>query len=440
MKKTLFRAILTLFLTLSLFLGNSVSANAADKVISTATIESLPSMNFGGAIADAKATFCDLSEGCIADSHWYIWNASANDGNGEWEEIHEGTFSETDIYYLCITFQAAEGYTFSETGLEVLYADNLEQGNVWSTYDDNGNEIYHCDMSAKSFATAIYEIAITTPEVVAGNTATLEDIVFYSGDEIIADENFEIEAKWICETDNYEDVTGKTFENDHSYQFQLCIKPLSKYYFFNELNIIHNGADGELSYDVAPTHYDFFYNKSLLTPLEKVELAGLPAIKTGETMVNSLEKITNLDDLNCEIYVTWWDENGEDTTDQVMNADHVYTMQIEINAFGNIALSEDFAFVIDGTEYKATTIDEYNEQPLQAWLELEYDFSGDASAGDLEDSDISSTDDVTDTESDTTTSNTASETGNSSMIILLGALAVICIGTIVFICKKQKNV
>lgn len=376
MKKNLFGVILTGCLAVSLFSGNSVSANEADSIIDTAIIESVPVMEIGGSIPDAKATFSDLSEGCIADSHWHIWNADAYDGEGDWEEVHEGTFTETDIYYLCITFQAAEGYAFSENGLEISYADGMEEGIVWSTYDDNDNEIYHCDMPAESFAAAIYDVVIKTPEVAAGNTAELEDIVFYSGDKIIADENFEIEANWICETDNYEDVTGKTFEDDHVYHLQLCIKSLSGYYFFNELNVIHNDAEGVLFYDVAPTHFDFTYSKSLLPPLEKVELAGLPSVEVGETMVDSLEAITNLDDSSCEMYVVWWDENDNDTTGQIMEDGHVYTMQIEINAFGSTALSEDFAFVIDGTEYEFTMIDEYNEQPVQAWLEIEYDFSG----------------------------------------------------------------
>lgn len=445
MKKKLFSVILTLCLALSLFFGNSVSADAADNIIYTATIESIPTMEIGGSIADAKATFFDLSEGCIADSHWHIWNASANDGDGEWEVIHEGTFTETDIYYLCITFQAAEGYTFPETGLVVSYVDGVDEGNVWSTYDENDNEIYHCDMPAKSFATAIYDVLVTTPEVVAGNTATLEDIVFYSGDTVIPDENFEIEAKWICETHNYEDVTGKTFEEGHSYQFELCIKPLSGYYFFNELNIIHNDVEGELFYDVAPTHFDFFYSKSLLAPLEKVELAGLPSVKAGETMVDSLEAISDLEDLDCEVFVSWWDENGDDTTGQVMEEGHVYTVQIEVSTFGHTPLSEDFVFVIDGTVYEATAIDELNEQPTQAWLELEYDFSGGASAGDYEDDaeddvvvdeDIDTDDEVNVSIKDDSTN--SPKTGDSSMLMVWSVLALASMGTIVIVRKKTK--
>jgi len=433
MKRRIFSVILTLCMSLSLFLGYSVSADAADKVIDTAIIESIPEMKIGGSIADAKATFLDLPEGCIADSHWHIWNASANDGEGEWEEIHKGTFTETDIYYLCITFEAAKGYSFAEDGFEVSYVDGVEEGDVWGTEDENGNLIWHCDMPIKSFARAIYDVVVKTPEVVAGNKATLEDIVFYSGNKIIPNENFEIDAKWFCETDNYKDVTGKTFEDGHYYQFELCIKPLPGYYFFNELNIIHNDDEGELSY-ADPTHYDFFYSKSLLAPLEKVELTGLPAVKTGEIMVDSLECITPLEDIDCELLVSWWDENGDDTTGQKMKAGHVYTMQIEVNAYSVTPLSEDFTFVIDGTEYEATMIDELNEQPSQAWLELEYDFSGGASAGDHEDD--AETEDNADAviKEDNTNS---PKTGDSSMIMIWSVLALASIVTIAFVRKRQ---
>ena len=429
MKKKLFSVILTLCMALSLFFGNSVSADAADNTIYTVIIESLPVMEIGGSIADAKAVFLDVPEGCIADSHWHIWNASANDGFGEWQEIHEGTFTETDVYYLCMTFQAEEGYTFSDN-FTVSYVDGVPEGNVWGEYDENDNLIWHCDMPKESFARTIYDIFITTPEVVPGNTATLEDIVFYSGDEIIPAENFDIEATWTCETHNYEDVTGKTFEEGHSYQFELCIKPLSGYYFFNELNIIHNSNEGEMSYDVAPTHYDFYYSKSLMAPLESVELAGLPSVEAGETMVDSLEAITNLEDLNCGMSVSWWDENGDDTTGEEMEAGHVYTVQIEINAFGSIPLSEDFVFVIDGTEYDATKIDDNNEQPAQAWLELEYDLSDSTSAdssGDTSEYDHS----IDDKEA-------SPKTGDSSMMMVWMLLAVTSIGTIVFVRKKTN--
>ena len=55
--KRLFSVILTLCMALSLFLGNSISADAADKTIHTVVVDSIPAMEIGGSLADAKATF-----------------------------------------------------------------------------------------------------------------------------------------------------------------------------------------------------------------------------------------------------------------------------------------------------------------------------------------------------------------------------------------------
>lgn len=442
MKKKVFSVILTLCMALSLFLGNSVSADAADKTIYSVVIESLPTMEIGGSIADAKATFLDVPEGCIADSHWHIWNPTAYDDNhGEWEIINEGTFTETDIYYLCMTFQTEKGYTFSDD-FQVSYLDGIEEGFVWGEYDEEDNIIWHCDMPVRSFATAIYDVFITTPDVVPGNTATLESIEFYSGDKIIPAENFDIDAKWICQTHDYEDVTGTVFEDGCYYSFEISIKPHTGYYFFNELNVVHNGNVDEFAFAATPTHYDYCYQKSLVAPIESIELSGLPSVKAGETMVDSLDAISNLEDLYCDIYIWWEDENGEETTGQKMEKGHVYTAQIEVNAFGQAPLSEDFVFVIDGIEYQATKIDDLNEQPSQAWLELEYNLSD--GAGDYEDDadDDAIVDDNNDTgekadvviKDDNTTS---PKTGDSSMMMIWMILAIASMGTIVFVRKRQ---
>jgi len=142
--------------------------------------------------------------------------------------------------------------------------------------------------------------------------------------------------------------------------------------------------------------------------------------------------------------VTWWDENGDDTTGQKMKDGHVYTFQIEVSTFGQVPLSEDFVFVIDGTEYAPTELDELNEHPSQAWLEFEYDFSGGASAGDYDDDfeDNADVEDDTETEDDVDVvikddNTTSPKTGDSSMIMVWMILALASMGTIVFVRKRQ---
>lgn len=426
--KRLFSVILTLCMALSLFLGNSLSADAADKTIHTVVVDSIPAMEIGGSIADAKATFLDVPEGCIADSYWNIWDVSANDGDGEWTKINEGTFTETDVYRLCLSFQTEDGYSFSDE-FEVSYVDGLPGGDLWGTYDENDNLIWYCDMPIQSFAVAIYDVFITTPDVIAGNTATLEDIEFYSGDKLIPAENFDIEAEWVCEEHDYENVTGKTFEDGCVYSFDLTIKPHTGYYFAEGLNVVHNGVVDDFAFAATPTNYDYYYSKSLLAPIESIELSGLPSVKVGETMVDSLEAISDLDALSCEIFVNWWDENGDDVTGQTMKKGHVYTLQIEVNDFGYSPLSEDFVFIVDGTEYLPTSIDELNEQPTQAWLELEYDLSND----------LNTDNDDAENNADIVIDNntTSPKTGDSSMITIWMLLAVASMGTIVFVRKRQ---
>ena len=112
-----------------------------------------------------------------------------------------------------------------------------------------------------------------------------------------------------------------------------------------------------------------------------------------------------------------------------MKKGHVYTLQIEVNDFGYSPLSEDFVFIVDGTEYLPTSIDELNEQPTQAWLELEYDLSNDLNTDN---------DDAENNADIVIDNNTASpKTGDSSMITIWLLLAVASMGTIVFVRKRQ---
>lgn len=404
----------------------SNDSNAEKTILESVTVTGLTSIiEVGASIANTKATF-DAPEGCITDSHWYKWDADAND----WLEVSNGTFTATDIYYFCITFQADDGYEFSED-FEVILPEGFE-GSVWSEEDDN--EItYHYDMPISTFANAIYKIVVTSPEVKVGAEASTDkiDVTFYTGDEIITDSNFEISSRWICTTQEYTDVTGKVFEEGQTYQLEMDINALPGYYFAETLVIEHNGHINDFAYD-NPTHAELFYNYSLAAPLEKVEISSIPTAKAGEIMVSADSlSIKNLPD-DVEVLVYWWDEDGNDTEGAVMETGHVYTLQLEVYASGNTPLSEDFVFVINGTEYKPTEIDENNIQPCQAWLELEYNLSG--AKNNVDTSDNNNSDNTN--SNDNKASNTV-KTGDSSMILLWTVLAVVSMGTIVVIRRKK---
>ena len=412
-KKKLFSMIISLSMVLTMFLGNLISVNAAENVIESVTITELPVFEVGASIADAKAT-ADVPEGCIATSQWYIWDAEES-----WTPISEGVFSETDIYFLCVEFETVEGYSFSEENFEVNYADGIEEGSVYGEYDEEDNLTYHCEMQKVSFATPIYKIDFEIPEVKVGNTATLENITFYSEDEVVAAENFEINAAWEC-IEHYEDATGEVFEDDHVYQFVLDVIPKDGYYFADTIEAYCNGEADEFAFGTEPTHYNYVYTKSLLDPIEKVEINGIPEVKVGETMPDTFEVLTPMEDYSGEIFFYWWSDESDDTAGEVMEEGQIYTLQIEVNMFGNYPLSEDFVYVIDGEEYEASDLTE-----SQAFFELKYDFRDNTVIDD-------------DNTEDDKENSKAPLTGDYSYMVLLVAFAFISIAAGVFFHKRVR--
>ena len=441
-KKKIFSMILTLCMVATMFLGSVVAVHAAENVIESVTITGIPVVALGDSIAEAKATV-DAPEGCIVTSQWYVWDAE-----DYWVPISSGTFTETDVYYLGVELKAAEGYVLSED-FEVKYADGIEEASEAYTCDEEDNiDTYYCDFQEISFATPIYKIDFEIPEVKAGNTAELENITFYSGDEIVANENFEINATWEC-TIHYEDVTGEVFEDGHAYYFSLEVTPKAGYYFADTIEAYCNGEADEAAFGTDPTCYDYYYSKSLLPPVERVEINGLPEGKAGETMSDTYEVVTVLEDFSeaGEISFYWWNEEGDDTAGEVMEEGQVYTLQIEVYMYGDYPLSEDFVYVIDGKEYEARSLTD-----IQAFIELEYDLRDNTEIGDdnteddevdtpTEDDevDVPTEDDKVDTPAEDDKDTTkAPVTGDYSYMTLLAAFAFMSIAAAIIVRKRVR--
>lgn len=365
-KKT-FRIVLMLCTLAITIIGSTFVVHADNSVIDSVTVESVPVPAFGESIVDAKAAFA-VPEGCVAESFWIKWNHS----NQEFVIVpndSDDTFTETDIYQCVLKFSLKEGYTFTDEWLTINYPDTVDTDDIeaWSEGDDE-SEVYYVVLPCTSFATAIYEIDITLPEVVAGNTASVGEIEFHSGDDIISNDNFEIETYWECHTDNYENVTDEAFEADNVYQYHLYITPKAGYYFAESMTVYCNGEEEFWGYE-TPTYYSFYPDFTTFTPLEKIELAGLPEKEVGATMVGSLEILTDTDDF--KVYVDWYDENDDEVTGQAMEDGKLYTVYIEVSATGNTPITEDFIIEIDGTEYTPNVL---NLDGGQAFLSFEYDF------------------------------------------------------------------
>lgn len=367
-RKKILSAFLALCIILAMFTGGTISVSADDTLISgTATITNIPIREAGGSIAETKPTV-SAPEGCIAEAHWHKWDTAQND----YVIVNEGTFTDTDVYYLCIEFKAADGYSFSDD-FEIIVPDGYDE-NIWRDEHEDSVTAYYCAFPASSFGTEIFSISVDIPEVKAGATASIEDTdyTFKTNDSTVSAENFDINAEWFCESKNYDVVNGQKFQNGHVYSLSLEIDAKPGYYFSESLVLEYGDRTSEFVYD-SPTHASFYYTYSLETPIEKVELAGLPEGNVGDIMVESLELIDKNKDFDISIN---WDDGEDDTNGMAMEDGKVYTVHIEAYMPTSVPLSENFVFIIDGVEYKATYVDDNNIQPCYADLYLEYDFSG----------------------------------------------------------------
>ena len=340
-------------------LGATFPVFAAEE-ISSVEISEIPVMEVGASIQDSTAVY-QAPEGCIVESRWYIWNAE--------EETYilaeENTFTETDIYYFSLAVSVEEGYTFAED-FHFTYAEGLnpESAIVWNQNSEEDGIHWFFDMPAVTFAAPVQQIDITTPEAKAGTVASIDEILIYVDGEVVDNEKFNIEADWYCVTDD-EIITGKTFEADKVYQLIVNITAIDSYSFSDDTYLMHNGEEGIFfSY---PNKVEFFKDFSLLPPIERIELTGLTALQAGDAPVTTLTIENGIE--NCEVFVLWYDENGDELQDQELKEDYAYTVQVEVNLYGDEPLSENFVYVIDGIEYEPT---ELSTETKQAWLNREY--------------------------------------------------------------------
>lgn len=172
------------------------------------------------------------------------------------------------------------------------------------------------------------------------------------------------------------------------------------------------------------------------TTLDSLVINSFPKAEAGEIMVT--EKNLTIEGLptDVEVVVEWQDENEKITTDTKMEEGHVYTAMIYVDAtFSSYTLSNEFLFKIDGTEYGPTIMDPYNQSPLWAQLDLEYELT--KTNDDVDDSNNTNNNDANNTNSNDNKDSSTVKTGDSSMILLWMVLAVVSMGTVVFVRRKR---
>lgn len=349
--------ILTAFFIM-LFCMN-LSVFAAEEITSVEITE-IPVVEPGASIADTKAAF-EAPEGVTAESKWYIWDTEEE----TYVVVEDGVFTETDTYYLSVSAEAEEGYVFAED-FNFTYPEGADEDriSVWGEETPEGNMTWYFDMTPISFSTHVLQVEISTPEVAVGTTASIDEIIFRSNDALVDTENFEIEADWLCVTDD-QIVTGQPFEANKVYQLNANIVAKEGYSFISDVLVLHNGTE-EMVFSY-PHKVEFFKEFSLMPPVERVELSGLSDVKAGEFPIQTLEIINDIE--SCEIFVLWFDEDGNEIYEEALEDGKTYTVQVEINLYGYEPISENLVYVIDGTEYQPTTV---STETNQAWLEMDY--------------------------------------------------------------------
>lgn len=321
------------------------------------TITALPEFKEGAAIADANVELkvTGVPEGSVtAETQWQVW---------EEEEyvVTEGTFSNTKVYRCSVLITAEGDYCFSED-YDVDYPEGMMIGGWGSEKDEDGNyTIIEIEIGEYTKTKVIDKVEVTASEVKAENTASVDEIVYWSGEEQVAGAQLK-SWKWSEES---EEESVDVFESGKNYQLDLELKAKEGYSFANDAELYVNGKEaGAFSY---PCHVEAFASFSTLPSVEHVEIIDFPEVKEGELAFT--EVTTDCECEDCGLFVAWYDEEDEEVAGETFVAGNTYTLQLEYNNSSGAALSEDFVFIIDEITYAPTELDAENGQ---AWLEFIY--------------------------------------------------------------------
>lgn len=359
--KKIVRMILALSVVLSMVIGTCTMIYAEEREVPTITIKEVPLFTLDGVVADATATV-EVPEGYQAVTQWMVWDEEAE----EYKVVTDGTFTETDVYKLTVLIETEDGYRLADE-LNVVYPDDIYNNGYSYNYGEDDRLVsYSIELGCYTFTNQIQKIDISTPEVKAGNVASLDkcSFVFYTGDETVDENNVEIDCKWINETTG-EDVSNKTFENETSYQFDVTVKTKTGYSFAENVVVYINGE--EVTGIVDPCHMHVFPSYPLYTPVEHVHLENVPEVKVGAEISTDIKVECHCE--QCEIEVHWHDEEENDITDDTFVAGKTYILCIHFNLFNGATFTDDFVFMIGDKEYKPT---ELEAELGQAILELKY--------------------------------------------------------------------
>lgn len=403
MKKV--KKVVSLFVAMSLLLSLLVGSSAtafAEEIYVPLKIISLPEFAIGANIAEANVEY-EAIEGVTVETEWQIRDED-RDEYTKWFRVTEGVFESDRIYSLRINVVDPEGTRFNG---QFVY--NGETYDGWYGETEEGVWICFHEFGRYSDTTEITKVSIkaSVPEV--GAIATVDEVLLYDAKgKMVSPAAVTGGVNWqaMSKGDGV-NVTGEAFEAEDVYFLVSDFAATSGYSFPEPMTFVINGEEKEVFAD--PKSAVDWQIYSLLSPLESLEVTGLPEAKAGEEMPADVK----WDVEDATVTVNWLDEDGNVTEDTTFVAGKTYKLSLAV-AMGYQPLAEDFVFVVDGKSYEPTSFEaEYNT----AEVIIDYQIAGDGTGVDKAEQ--------------------APETGDSGMAMGWALLALAATASMVFVRKRE---
>ncbi|MBR5316205.1 MAG: LPXTG cell wall anchor domain-containing protein [Firmicutes bacterium] len=351
--KKLLSILLVFSMIFTLFAGTStVAFGEEEKSAEQVVITALPNFEIGGAVADANIEY-EPAEGVNVRTVWQVYDTE-RDEYTRWFDVKEGVFESGKIYELFIYATIEEGYTYYTE----MFSYNGEDLETWFASDEETDEAFSFHSFGRySDTVELPKIAVTAPEPVVGEVATVKNVVFYDreGNPVDVGEMANC-ATWQKKVgQEYVDVTGQAFEKDNTYVLVVKVNAEGKGFSLPEYPVmVVNGVENEVGADPFDMEQWTYY--TTWDDLASLEVKDLPAFEAGVEITDT----ASCDVEGIDVYASWGDENDE-ALEEGAKFEAGKTYNLTLYAYTHPrGIADDFVFIIDGQEYAAEDIDSEN--------------------------------------------------------------------------------
>lgn len=266
----------------------------------------------------------------ITDAAWQVYDPQAMD----YVNMQAGeSFVNGKDYglYICVTPEP--GYA----ALGVAPTVNGKDPDDYWTYPGGAMEI----MVKYNFTEAITKLSVTgIPEQIqAGQTISTADV------KIPAGANYTLEATWRDRIGM--PVTG-TFEDGKAYMLQIVLLPKEGYRINEDAEVWVDGRYFRDWYGDNTVRFTFDY--SLCTPVEKIEITGVPTPTVGGVVSTDTIKIP--ENANYELTgINWYDSYYNDVNENELFQDgERYELYIELMPKDGFEFADQPQILVDGKD------------------------------------------------------------------------------------------